>query len=37
MHENFMRAYAFAEANIDENGNNAAWTKAQVYLSPRNI
>ncbi len=37
MRENFMGAYAFAEANTDENGNNAAWTKAQVYLALGNV
>ena len=37
MRENFMGAYAFAEANTDDNGNNAAWTKAQVYLALGNV
>ena len=26
-------AYGFAEANTDEAGNNAKWTKAQTYLA----
>lgn len=26
-------AYGFAEANTDETGNNAQWTKAQTYLA----
>ncbi|RJX72049.1 NAD(P)H-dependent oxidoreductase [Vibrio sinensis] len=26
-------AYGFAEANTDETGNNAKWTKAQTYLA----
>jgi nitroreductase/dihydropteridine reductase len=33
MYDNFMGAYAFAEANTDENGYNGSWTKAQVYLA----
>lgn len=33
----FMGAYAFAEANTDENGYNGSWTKAQVYLALGNI
>ncbi|MDO6694248.1 nitroreductase family protein [Aliiglaciecola sp. 3_MG-2023] len=37
MYDNFMGAYAFAEMNTDENGNNASWTKAQVYLALGNI
>ncbi|WP_338516442.1 NAD(P)H-dependent oxidoreductase [Alteromonas gracilis] len=37
MRENFMGAYAFAEMNTDENGNNAEWTKAQVYLALGNV
>lgn len=31
MYDTFMGAYAFAEANTDENGYNGHWT--QVYLS----
>lgn len=37
MYDSFMGAYAFAEMNTDENGNNASWTKAQVYLALGNI
>ncbi|MCB4436151.1 NAD(P)H-dependent oxidoreductase [Alteromonas sp. McT4-15] len=37
MRENFMGAYAFAEMNTDDNGNNAQWTKAQVYLALGNV
>lgn len=37
MRENFMGAYAFAEANTDQSGNNASWTKAQVYLALGNV
>lgn len=32
-YDNFMGAYAFAEGNTDENGNNGTWTKAQTYLA----
>ncbi|WP_343773131.1 nitroreductase family protein [Marinomonas arenicola] len=37
MYDTFMGAYAFAEMNTDEAGNNASWTKAQVYLALGNI
>jgi nitroreductase/dihydropteridine reductase len=37
MRDSFMGAYAFAEANTDENGYNGAWTKAQVYLAFGNL
>ncbi|MBJ2138992.1 MAG: NAD(P)H-dependent oxidoreductase [Alteromonadaceae bacterium] len=37
MRDSFMGAYAFAEMNTDENGNNGSWTKAQVYLALGNI
>lgn len=37
MYDTFMGAYAFAEANTDENGNNGSWSKAQVYLALGNI
>jgi len=37
MYGMFMGAYAFAEANTDENGFNGSWTKAQVYLALGNI
>ncbi|WP_245959163.1 nitroreductase family protein [Marinomonas pollencensis] len=37
MYDSFMGAYAFAEMNTDEHGNNASWTKAQVYLALGNI
>ena len=37
MYDTFMAAYAFAEANTDENGYNGGWTKAQVYLALGNI
>ncbi|MDA0149845.1 NAD(P)H-dependent oxidoreductase [Vibrio sp. LaRot3] len=33
MYDMFMGAYAFAEANTDENGYNGNWTKAQTYLA----
>jgi len=33
MYDSFMGAYAFAEANTDEQGFNGNWTKAQVYLA----
>lgn len=33
MQEQFMGAYAFADGNTDEDGNNGEWTKAQVYLA----
>ncbi|MEO9653564.1 nitroreductase family protein [Marinomonas sp.] len=33
----FMGAYAFAEMNTDEQGNNATWTKAQLYLALGNL
>ncbi|MDR9829253.1 nitroreductase family protein [Vibrio sp. FNV 38] len=32
-----MGAYAFADANTDENGFNGVWTKAQVYIALGNI
>lgn len=37
MYDTFMGAYAFAEANTDENGFNGQWTKAQVYIALGNI
>jgi len=37
MYNNFMGAYAFADANTDENGFNGNWTKAQVYLALGNL
>ncbi len=37
MYDTFMGAYAFSEANTDENGFNGNWTKAQVYLALGNI
>ncbi|OIN09173.1 NAD(P)H-dependent oxidoreductase [Oceanisphaera psychrotolerans] len=33
MYDTFMGAYAFAEANTDENGFNGSWTKSQTYLA----
>lgn len=36
-HEAMMGAIAFAEMVADENGNNAAWTKAQTYIALGNI
>lgn len=32
-YDNFMGAYAFAEANTDEQGYNGHWSKAQTYLA----
>ncbi|MBU3020244.1 nitroreductase family protein [Aestuariibacter sp. A3R04] len=37
MYDNFMGAYAFAEANTDEQGYNGHWTKAQLYLALGNV
>ena len=37
MYDAFMGAYAFADANTDENGNNGEWTKAQSYLALGNV
>ncbi|WP_372880766.1 NAD(P)H-dependent oxidoreductase [Psychromonas sp.] len=37
MYDTFMGAYAFADANTDQNGFNGNWTKAQVYLALGNI
>ena len=37
MYDNFMGAYAFAEANTDESGFNGHWTKAQLYLALGNL
>ncbi len=37
MYDQFMGAYAFAEANTDEAGYNGNWTKAQVYLALGNL
>jgi nitroreductase/dihydropteridine reductase len=37
MYDMFMGAYAFAEANTDENGYNGGWTKAQVYIALGNL
>ncbi|CAI2324952.1 NAD(P)H-flavin reductase [Vibrio parahaemolyticus] len=37
MYNTFMGAYAFAEANTDENGFNGHWTKAQVYIALGNL
>ena len=36
MRDQFMGAYAFADMNTDEAGNNAAWTKSQVYIAVGN-
>lgn len=37
MYDQMMGAIAFAEMVADENGNNAAWTKAQSYIALGNI
>ncbi|MGI3131879.1 NAD(P)H-dependent oxidoreductase [Halopseudomonas pachastrellae] len=37
MYDNFMGAYAFAQANTDDRGYNGGWTKAQVYLALGNL
>ncbi|GAB3483946.1 nitroreductase family protein [Marinomonas epiphytica] len=37
MYDTFMGAYAFAEMNTDESGDNGSWTKAQVYLALGNL
>lgn len=37
MYDTFMGAYAFAEMNTNENGDNSSWTKAQVYLALGNL
>lgn len=37
MYDAFMGAYAFADANTDEQGNNGEWTKAQMYLALGNL
>lgn len=37
MYDTFMGAYAFADANTNENGFNGGWTKAQVYLALGNV
>lgn len=31
--ESAFGGFAFAESNTDENGNTAAWTKAQLYIA----
>ncbi|MCW8354537.1 NAD(P)H-dependent oxidoreductase [Marinomonas pontica] len=31
--EQAFGGFAFAEMNMDENGNNSAWTKAQTYIA----
>ncbi|WMC12257.1 NAD(P)H-dependent oxidoreductase [Oceanimonas pelagia] len=33
LYDKMLGAYAFAEANTDENGFNGHWTKAQIYLA----
>ncbi|OXY83153.1 nitroreductase family protein [Oceanimonas doudoroffii] len=33
MYDKMLGAYAFAEANTDENGFNGHWTKSQMYLA----
>ncbi|WP_417561077.1 NAD(P)H-dependent oxidoreductase [Marinomonas sp.] len=35
--EQAFGGFAFAEMNMDENGNNAAWTKSQVYIALGNV
>ena len=35
--EQAFGAFAFAELNTDEQGNTAAWTKAQTYLALGNV
>lgn len=35
--EKAFGSFAFAEMNSDENGNNAAWTKAQTYIALGNV
>ena len=35
--EQAFGGFAFAEMNMDENGNNAAWTKAQTYIALGNV
>ncbi|ORT48751.1 flavin reductase [Vibrio sp. qd031] len=37
MYDQFMGAYAFADANTDEHGHNGEWTKAQSYLALGNL
>lgn len=37
MYDTFMGAYAFADANTDDNGYNGNWTKSQVYLALGNL
>lgn len=37
MYDAFMGAYAFAQANTDENGVNGHWTMAQVYIALGNL
>ncbi len=37
MYDQFMGAYAFAQANTDEAGYNGNWTKAQVYIALGNL
>lgn len=37
MRDKFLGAFAFAEANTDENGYTGEWTKAQVYLALGNV
>lgn len=37
MYDSMMGAYAFAEANTDEQGYNGGWTKAQVYIALGNL
>ncbi|MGO2512519.1 NAD(P)H-dependent oxidoreductase [Marinomonas polaris] len=35
--EQAFGGFAFAEMNMDDNGNNAAWTKSQVYIALGNV
>ncbi|RCX06969.1 NAD(P)H-dependent oxidoreductase [Marinomonas foliarum] len=35
--EQAFGGFVFAEMNMDENGNNAAWTKSQTYIALGNV
>ena len=35
--EQAFGGFVFAEMNMDENGNNSAWTKSQTYLALGNV
>lgn len=35
--EQAFGGFVFAEMNMDDNGNNAAWTKSQVYIALGNV